>query len=215
MSRNINPAGSHHRSGANSSIRLRQGYGGTDGRYGKPTPCCARAAVQTAYVDDQIPSEIEVTYPPHPCVGRRLPVLGRRRKGRELFWHVRLPDGSRGYLPAAWTEAPGAAPVFHRPPPAKRATPRALRTLLTLLQGLVLPPSLPEAAEQPIASKGGDDGQATGTVREAGAVLDGNRLELAAPRNVRGDRGSSGANGNGKIAGVKRADEGKAKGGGA
>ena len=97
----------------------------------------ARAALQTTYADKDLPSEIRVTYAPHPLAGKDLRVVGRRRKGRDFSWRVVLPDGSHTDLPSSWT-GPSVAPVSEQAAHVKtRATPAALRELMRLLSALV------------------------------------------------------------------------------
>ena len=93
----------------------------------------ARIAVKTAHVVDQLPSEIRITYPAHPLIGKRLKVIGRCRRGQDALWLVVLPDGSHTYLPYSWTDYG----VQHRSllgaSSNTKATPEVLRELIDLL----------------------------------------------------------------------------------
>jgi len=126
--------------------------------------CSARAALQTTYADDDLPSQICITYPPHPLVGQHLKVVGRQRNGRDLFWCVELPDGSHAKLPSSWTDQ-GVAPSRSRREETKtRTSPHALRELIHLLESLVVPHADCQACpKDPL--KGGENGRAIGTVR--------------------------------------------------
>jgi hypothetical protein len=96
-----------------------------------------RAALQTTYADEDIPSEIRVTYAPHPLVGKNLRVVARRRKGHDFYWRVVLPDGSHAELPSSWTDPCSASPSEQVAQVKTRATPAALRELMGLLGALV------------------------------------------------------------------------------
>jgi len=143
-------------------------------------PYCVRIAVKTAHVDDQLPSEIRITYPAHPLIGKRLKVIGRRRRGPDASWLVVLPDGSHTCLPCSWTDYG----VQHRPlldhSSNIRATPEVLRELIDLLQALVPSGSSCQAcSENPL--KGGADERAVKTIRNAQQDLGAKAMGIGRP----------------------------------
>jgi len=93
--------------------------------------------LQTTYADEDLPSEIRVTYPPHPLAGKDLKVVGRRRKGREFSWRVVLPDGSHADLPSSWTDHCAAPARVQAGQVKARTSPQTLRELIRLLGSLV------------------------------------------------------------------------------
>jgi hypothetical protein len=92
--------------------------------------------LQTAYADEDLPSKIRVTYPPHALVGKDLKVVGRRRNGREFSWRVVLPDGSHADLPSSWTDRCAVPARVQAGQVKARASPKTLRELMHLLDSL-------------------------------------------------------------------------------
>jgi hypothetical protein len=95
--------------------------------------------LQTAYADKDLPSEVRVTFAPHPLAGRDLKVIDRRKKGCEFFWRVELPDGSCAELPSSWTGHCAASAPKRSPQVKTRTSPKALWELMRLLKSLVSP----------------------------------------------------------------------------
>lgn len=50
-------------------------------------------------------TSVRITRPPHPLRGRALRVLGRMRRHTQLELLLELPDGSKRWIPQAWTDA--------------------------------------------------------------------------------------------------------------
>jgi len=72
----------------------------------------APAASQTTYALYDPPTEVLITYPPHPLFRQTLKVVGHRREGDETFWVVALADPSRLRVRSQWTNHPrGRTPV--------------------------------------------------------------------------------------------------------
>ena len=135
------------------------------------TPCAAHVAAQTTYGAGDLPAEIEVTYPPHPLVGRRLKVVGRRRQGQDWSWQVVLPDGTHANLPSHWTDHPGPQGLLKIATCATRSTPPVLRELLSLLRVLAQVDPLSEAGPKPTL-KGKQHGRAIRTIQKPRPGLD-------------------------------------------
>ena len=70
----------------------------------KSTPWNVHSADQTTYAVGHPPSEVRIVHPPHPLIGKTLPVIRHFRQGSETYWIVRLADGSNTSLPSAWTD---------------------------------------------------------------------------------------------------------------
>lgn len=70
--------------------------------------CCRRNLRHTTHLRD-LPTEVRVTRPHHALEGKVLKVFAKlRHKGKPHFLLV-LPDGSRSYIPVAWTDfGPGS-----------------------------------------------------------------------------------------------------------
>ncbi|MBC8417119.1 MAG: hypothetical protein H8E10_00820 [Desulfobacterales bacterium] len=75
-----------------------------------------------------------ITYPPHPLFGKRLKVVGRRAKEKNIFWRVVLPDGSRTDMPSSWTDHSVQNSSSVSSAWITRTTPKALRDLISLMQ---------------------------------------------------------------------------------
>ena len=137
-----------------------------------PPMCCSvRNARQTTYRFDDRPSQVRITYRPHPLFGRTLKVVAARRRGREIWWVVELPDASRNRVPSCWTDTV-VGPVD---PPATRggvrATPRVLRQLADLLEVLARSATRADPSSDRTA-KGGPHEPNTPALRSDGEGLD-------------------------------------------
>ena len=135
------------------------------------THCAAQFAAQTTYGARDLPAAIEVIYPPHPLVGRRLKVVGRRRQSQDWSWQVVLPDGTHATLPSHWTDHPGPQGPLKITTCATRSNPSVLRQLLPLLRVLAEGNRLSEARPNP-TSKGKQHGRANRTIRKPRPGLD-------------------------------------------
>ena len=160
----------------------------------KSTPCVVRAALQTTYVDGDLPSEIRVTYPPHPLAGQDLKVIGRQRSGRQLFWCVVLPDGSHAKLPSFWTDHSTIRREERSAQIKTRTSPHALRELIHLLESLVSSQANGHACpKDPL--KGGGNGRAIGTVRSGKEKLAKKTVAVSSARDPAGGNRSPSADG--------------------
>jgi hypothetical protein len=75
--------------------------------------CCRRNLRQTTHLQD-LPRQVRVIRPHHALEGKVLEVFAKlRHKGKPHFLLV-LPDGSRSYIPVAWTDfvATPESPAF-------------------------------------------------------------------------------------------------------
>lgn len=124
----------------------------------------ARSDHQNTYAFRDRPAAIRITHPPHPLFGQALKVIQPRREWDETHWVAQLPDGSRIQLPSSWTDHPVGQVPTQRIRPGGRATPDALRDLISLLRTLVAPARTPHAWTH-VPSKGGQHEQATPSVR--------------------------------------------------
>jgi len=139
--------------------------------FGTWTRCAVHVAAQTTYAAGDLPAEIEVIYPPHPLVGWRLKVVGRRRHGQDWSWQVVLPDGTHANLPSHWTDHPGSPGPLKIATCVTRSNPSVLRELLPLLRVLAQGDRLSEARPNPI-SKGKQHGRAIRTIQKPRPELD-------------------------------------------
>ena len=178
----------------------------------KLTPLHARIAVKNAHVDNDPPSEICVTYPPHPLYEKRLKVVGRRSKERTVFWRVVLPDGSRTYIPSSWTDhsVQGFSSVSRAW--VARTTPKALREFIALMQSLVSYTSSCKACSE-IPFEGGEDEQADGAFQDGQEFLGAKCVQVGRPAlTARGDQ-HVGADGKSPLTGRKSLKRKAEKGG--
>ena len=135
------------------------------------TRYAAQFAAQTTYGARDLPAAIEVIYPPHPLMGRRLKVVGRRRQSQDWSWQVVLPDGTHANLPSHWTDHPGPPGPLKITTCATRSNPSVLRQLLPLLRVLAEGNRLSEARPS-LTSKGKQHGRANRTIRKPRPGLD-------------------------------------------
>ncbi len=162
----------------------------------KSIRCVVHAALQTTYVNDDLPSEIRVTYAPHPLAGQHVKVVGRQRNGRDLFWRVELPDGSHANLPSFWTDHGGTPTRNGREQTKTRTSPHALRELIHLLESLVSPHADGHACpKDPL--KGGGNGRAIGTVRSGNEKLAQKTVAVNSAGDTAGGNPCPGADGKG------------------
>src|SRR6185436_8014309 len=70
--------------------------------------CCQKTTRQTthhrAHHLDGFPDQVTIVRPRHPFEGMALDVLGWCHRRGELHLTLVLPDGTRGLIPAAWTD---------------------------------------------------------------------------------------------------------------
>jgi hypothetical protein len=126
---------------------------------------------QTTYALHDWPTEVRITYPPHPLCGRKLRVVGHRREGNKTFWVVEHADASHLRILSQWTDHPvGRVPVPELDP-SIRATAQALRELIHWLEHLVAQSALTDAWAHPDPEEGEPNAPATTAVPGAGADL--------------------------------------------
>jgi hypothetical protein len=78
--------------------------------------CCRRNPRQTSPLRD-LPAHVRVTRAQHALTGKVLAVFGQLKRKGQLNLVLILPDGTRSYIPAAWTdfESPGTPPGQGQP----------------------------------------------------------------------------------------------------
>jgi hypothetical protein len=123
-------------------------------------------ASQTTYVFHDLPKQVRITSQPHPLYGQSVEVLRRRRQNSETHWIVRLPDGTAAQIPSSWTDHPAGQAPIETLQSGSRATPEALRKLISLVECLV-PPDPMKDARSCVSSPGGQHEQATHPVRSS------------------------------------------------
>ena len=154
----------------------------------KLTRFAVPSAVKNTHVDNQFPSEICITYPPHPLCGKRLKVVGRRSKEKNILWRVVLPDGSRTYIPSSWTDHSVQVPSSVSSVWIKRTTPKALREFIALVETLVSRTSSCKACSE-IIFEGGKNERADGAFRDSKECLGAKCVEVGRPAvEERGDQ---------------------------
>jgi len=142
----------------------------------KLTPFAVRIVVQTTHVDHDLPSEVCITYPLHPLVGKHLKVVGRHRKSQDIFWLVVMPDGSHAHIPSSWTDHTIGNTTFVHRESNTRASPEVLREFIALMEVLVSGPSPCNNCKNDIVD-GGEDERANRTVRNRQDGLGASGLE--------------------------------------
>ena len=94
---------------------------------------CRSVAPQTAYVLANLPEKVRITWVDHRLYGTELPVHGWHHIQGEIHLLLTLPDGSRGYFPAAGTALFSAQ---ERERPALLLTGDGARQLRILVEAL-------------------------------------------------------------------------------
>lgn len=94
-----------------------------------------RSASQTTYENDKLPSEVYISYKAHPLFGKKVKVLTCLKKGREFFWRIVLPDGSKTDIPISWVSITDNFKELSNHIQVK-ANPQTLRELIDIMQVL-------------------------------------------------------------------------------
>lgn len=171
----------------------------------------ARIAVKTTHVDGQFPSEICITYPPHPLIGKHLKVIGRRRRGQDVLWLVVLPDGSHTHLPSCWTDHRVRRPAGVSNSSITPTTPQLLKELTGLMQALVSNSSSCEACSQN-PNEGGSDERAARPLRNEQQYLGAKGVGIGRSTVAARNHRHIGTDGNSTVAGRKNRKEKSKKG---